>query len=288
MAKRTPYEDMTPEQRERSDRQKRAIAEKKARRHTHPGEEQTEHDYGIHPHAHGPDGVPRFENAPTEAVAPPEALTIPTTSTTAPLPSFAVTEEQPMGAVSHQHENGMSHTHLEGQRLHRHSEVDGHPVFLDKTDAEKTAEHSSAIEEARKADVEASVAIPQIEMPVDADVVLTVMSDGYTVLGKTWYQGEEIRLKSDNPLGRDNAGHGFWEMPEDEQIERYGRVMFKLGPAGQFFKPPGPSEEDEAAAIASGDPEKLRRIEKARQRAAGPPGRELVASGPSGVTTTGR
>jgi hypothetical protein len=264
--KRVKPEDMTEEQKRRSQIQKDARAAKAARRHEHDGERH-EHDFGDRQHTHGIDGIPAFTEA-AEGVAVP-----------------VVASESPQ-ATEHNHEGLGVHKHLEGSRLHYHNEK-GAPVFVDKTPEEVEAEHASALEAARKASEEAQVAIPTIGVAPteEADILLHVLVDGFTVLGKVWYKGEEIRLKRGTrefELTVDSTGRSWTDMSPEEQIDRYNGVqqfgvgLFPGRVDGQM------TEEDYLAALSSNDQEALRRYEKAKQRSAGPPGRELVASGPGG------
>ena len=276
--KRTKPEDMTPEQLKRSQAQKDARARKAARRHDHD-DEQHEHDFGDKVHSHTPEGVPIFEAGETASKAETlssgnadTSMAVPSSET--PYPSVSVSETVTPTTIPHEHD-GVSHTHLEGHRLHAHNAM-GNPVFLDKSDAEKETEHSSAIEEARRADTEASVPIPEIPMPdpnAEGVTVLTVLEDGYTVLGKTWYRGEEIRVAPNEPLAFDSKGQAFYDIDDAEQIRRYGRVMFARGPARNYFRPP------EEEAPISMDELNSRGRSKREQRTAGPPGRELAKTG---------
>jgi hypothetical protein len=150
----------------------------------------------------------------------------------------------------------------------------------EKSDEVKDREHQAALAEAAKADAEASVPIPVIgdENP---DIVLHVLVDGFTVLSKVWYRGEEIRIVRGSDtwaLTVDRYGKSWVDMTEADQIEHYKKVMFALGP-WPFPRPQEAKESDiEDAymkALNSGDREALRRYEKAQQRA----GRPKVATG---------
>jgi hypothetical protein len=60
------------------------------------------------------------------------------------------------------------------------------------------------------------------------------VEDGMTAPGRVLYRGEELTLE----VGSDHweltidpgTGRSWFDLSEDEQVERYGRVMFKPGP----------------------------------------------------------
>ena len=141
-----------------------------------------------------------------------------------------------------------------------------------KTDEQKDLEHRRALEEAAVADREAAVPIPAVPSDPDPDVVLHVLADGWTVLGKVFYRGEEIRLKRGTPtweLTVDREGRSWIDMDQAEQIRRYKEVKFAMGPWP--FPTEAPTDEQAyESALADGDADALRRYEKAQQHQAKP------------------
>jgi hypothetical protein len=85
--------------------------------------------------------------------------------------------------------------------------------------------------------------------------VAHVLEDGFTTLGRVWYRGEEISVEvgsEDWELTADpGTGRSWFDMGEDEQEERYGRVMFRPGPwprAKKVVEPGPPLSPHEQAA----------------------------------------
>lgn len=68
----------------------------------------------------------------------------------------------------------------------------------------------------------------------DGDTFLiNFVSDGFTAFGQVWYTGQELEFHvggSDYALTQNGDGKSWLNLSEDEQIERYGRVMFRRGP----------------------------------------------------------
>jgi hypothetical protein len=209
--------------------------------------------------------------------------------------SGAVAADAIAGRVSHDHGAG-THAHEWGDADHTHvSGLAGPPQFapqaevvtpdraglehlaseLEETPEEKARkdrEHAIAMEEAHKADSEANVQFPIIARDPDAEIVLHVVNDGFTALGKVWYYGEEIRLRVGTDaykLACDRNGRPFFDMDEAEQIKRYGKVQFKTG----AWEGRGASEMSEDAymkALSEGDHDAVKRYEKQQQRKSQP------------------
>jgi hypothetical protein len=100
-------------------------------------------------------------------------------------------------------------------------------------------------------------------------IVLHVLEDGFTALGKTWERGDEIRIVPDSEDYKqtfDRNGDSWLDMTEDEQFRTRGKINWRYGPW------PGDvsvvTEEDERAASLSNDPEAMKRIQKRKQRQA--------------------
>ena len=57
----------------------------------------------------------------------------------------------------------------------------------------------------------------------------------FTALGKVWYRGQELEFAPDSPAYRDTCdrtGRSWLDLRSNEfaQVERYGKVMFRVGP----------------------------------------------------------
>jgi hypothetical protein len=64
-------------------------------------------------------------------------------------------------------------------------------------------------------------------------VTIHFVEDGFTALGRVWYRGMELTLGRSSPgwnAALDREGNGWFQMPEDEQDRRFGKVMFRPGP----------------------------------------------------------
>lgn len=140
-----------------------------------------------------------------------------------------------------------------------------------KPEDAREAEHQQALQAAMRADAEAKVSFPVVGDP-DGTLVFHVLVDGFTVLGKVHYRGEEIRVREGSDtwkLTLDANGRPFFDVGEEEQKVRYGQVMFRAGPWPHATMA-GMTEDDYQSALASDDREAIRRYEKARAREAIP------------------
>lgn len=66
-------------------------------------------------------------------------------------------------------------------------------------------------------------------------ILIHVLEDGFTVLGRVWFRGQEIEFDPGGAAYRDTCdrfGRSWLELRGDEfaQVERYGKVMFRVGP----------------------------------------------------------
>lgn len=100
------------------------------------------------------------------------------------------------------------------------------------------------------------------------------VDDGLTALGKVWYRGEQISVDTasdDYQMTVDRTGRSWLDFDEVEQVERYGKVMFRPGP-WPYQRPM--TEEEYVSSLSAADAEAARRLEKQRQRqaAVAPPG----------------
>ena len=82
---------------------------------------------------------------------------------------------------------------------------------------------------------------PELELVVPAvpgdpeNIVIHILENGFTALGKVWYQGQELEFEPDGQAYRDTCDRTGWswlELRGDEfaQVERWGKVMFRVGP----------------------------------------------------------
>lgn len=102
----------------------------------------------------------------------------------------------------------------------------------------------------------------------DADHVLHSVSDGMTLLGRTWYRGEELRVKegsSDWEAITDRNGWNIFAIAGDPQAQvlRYDEEKFRSGPW-----PFQQLSQDDLEAIASDGFASLEDAERARKKLA--------------------
>lgn len=114
--------------------------------------------------------------------------------------------------------------------------------------------------------------------PSEQNIIIHVLEDGVTALGKIWYRGDELEFKVGSKAHKDTFdrnGRSWLDLRHDEfaQAERWGKVMFRNGPW------PGKSYTDGAFEALRGvtggmvqapTPEELAAAEKARKRRAAP------------------
>lgn len=67
------------------------------------------------------------------------------------------------------------------------------------------------------------------------NILIHFVDDGFTALGKVWYRGQELEIEPGSQSYKDTCdrlGRTWLSLRDDEseQIERYGRVMFRSGP----------------------------------------------------------
>lgn len=59
------------------------------------------------------------------------------------------------------------------------------------------------------------------------------LEDGFTAFGTVWYRGQEVEvLEGSDDWARtlDGEGNSWMVFSEDEQIDKYGKIMFRPGP----------------------------------------------------------
>jgi hypothetical protein len=90
--------------------------------------------------------------------------------------------------------------------------------------AERERQHAAALR-AGAADPALVIEKPSGQRPV---LVFHVVRSGWTWAGQVWYRGQEIRLEEGTP--RWNEAQRFINWTEQEQMERYGSIRWRLGP----------------------------------------------------------
>lgn len=69
----------------------------------------------------------------------------------------------------------------------------------------------------------------------DKNILIHILEDGFTGLGKVWYRGEELEFEPGGQAYKDTYNRNGWtwlDLRHDEfaQAERWGKVMFRNGP----------------------------------------------------------
>jgi hypothetical protein len=78
-------------------------------------------------------------------------------------------------------------------------------------------------------------------------VLIHIREDGFTANGRVWYRGQELEFVVGDPAWEDTKdikGNSWVLLTESEQLRRYKRIMFGLGPW------PGSEWENDSAAAA--------------------------------------
>jgi hypothetical protein len=75
---------------------------------------------------------------------------------------------------------------------------------------------------------------PQVSPTANPDDVVTInfVEDGFTAFGAMWYRGQTLSVErgtEDWKSTEDVYGDSWLDLTEDDQIERYGRRMFRPG-----------------------------------------------------------
>ena len=74
---------------------------------------------------------------------------------------------------------------------------------------------------------------PADGMEAKEAVTIHFVADGFTALGRSWYQGMELTLELESPGWHatfDSEGNTWLNLTEAEQHRRYGKVFFRPGP----------------------------------------------------------
>jgi hypothetical protein len=78
--------------------------------------------------------------------------------------------------------------------------------------------------------------VSELSNPGDGgNIVIHILEDGFTGLGKVWYRGEELEFEPNSMAYKDtfnNRGQSWLDLRKNEfaQAERWGKVMFRDGP----------------------------------------------------------
>lgn len=69
----------------------------------------------------------------------------------------------------------------------------------------------------------------------DSNILIHILEDGFTALGKVWYRGEELEFEPGKKAHKDTynkLGESWLDLRHNEfaQAERWGKVMFRNGP----------------------------------------------------------
>jgi hypothetical protein len=80
------------------------------------------------------------------------------------------------------------------------------------------------------------VQVQELSKPGDGDnILIHVLEDGTTMLGKVWYRGDELEFEPGSRAYKDTfnrLGQSWLELRNDEfkQAERWGKILFRNGP----------------------------------------------------------
>lgn len=101
-----------------------------------------------------------------------------------------------------------------------------------RTQAQIAADNAAEEERRQRLAEERAAKIPAPVVPKWSKTIHFV-EDGFTAFQKVWYRGEEITIEEgDQYFDRafDSKGNFIFGLDENEQIERYGHVMYRPGP----------------------------------------------------------
>lgn len=89
----------------------------------------------------------------------------------------------------------------------------------------------------------------QGDLGVEGSIHVHFVDDGFTILGKVWYKGEELVVSPGTPEWdeiHDRNGNTTLLLDEWQQMDRYGRRLFAPGPwGGRGYDVDDPSLTDE-------------------------------------------
>lgn len=82
---------------------------------------------------------------------------------------------------------------------------------------------------------------PEIELAeptrpgANENILIHFLEDGFTALGQIWRRGQELEFEPNSPAYQDTVDRFGWSwlelrLDEFQQVDRYGKVMFRVGP----------------------------------------------------------
>ena len=131
------------------------------------------------------------------------------------------------------------------------------------------AELRASLEEEIRAEIAAELKVSDEQtVPVTADppapadtdsLVVSFVEDGFTLLGQVWYTGQELEVALGSAdwqasllNGSDPSSRSVLELSEQEQIQRWGRRMFRPGRwAGSAYEIPTEASAEEVVRLRS-------------------------------------
>jgi hypothetical protein len=73
----------------------------------------------------------------------------------------------------------------------------------------------------------------QFEETDGESIHIHVVTDGFTVSGRVWYQGQEIKYSLNGAAyesTKDRFGRSWLDLDDEAQLDRWGKVYFRKGP----------------------------------------------------------
>lgn len=65
----------------------------------------------------------------------------------------------------------------------------------------------------------------------DATILIHILEDGFTFLGRTWYRGQEVSFgEKAYEETKDRHGNSWLQLDDEGQFLRWGRINFRRGP----------------------------------------------------------
>lgn len=210
------------------------------------------------------------------------------------------TEASMQAGASHMHDGfdgPYTHSHQWGEAPHVHDANGGPPRFIEvavhpaqlakddhdedeKSEEQKNREHALALEEAKKVRAEAESPVEASVGDPEGDIVIHVVKDGLTLLGKVWAHGDNITIRRGSATYKstfDSEGKTWLDLDEPAQMRRWGFVGYRPGPFVGIKENMSDDEFTELLMKAETEEER-RRLEKMRQRNQVPVGAPLAPS----------
>lgn len=122
-----------------------------------------------------------------------------------------------------------------------------------------------------------------VEAAPQEEKLIHFLEDGFTGgLGSIFYRGQELRIKTGTPEWTatvdPGTGESWVDMSEEDQFDRYGKVMFRKGPWTGLSMDQAKKLWDEAAGIVDDSERKRAEKKLIREGIVAPP---AVGAGPS-------